>query len=50
MRIRIAVVTIVLAVTFFGGWAITYPSPNPKSIKYVLWKADLYRLNPDKVT
>lgn len=37
-------------VVFFGGWALTYPSPDPKSIKYVLWKADLYRLNPDEAT
>ncbi|HEY6386978.1 MAG TPA: hypothetical protein VIX91_14985 [Candidatus Acidoferrum sp.] len=35
---------------FFGGWALTYPSPDPKSIKYVLWKADLYKLNLDEAT
>lgn len=39
-----------VVVTFFGGWALTYPSPDPKSIKYVLWKADLYRLNLDEAT
>jgi hypothetical protein len=39
-----------VVVVFFGGWALTYPSPDPKSIKYVLWKADLYRLNPDEAT
>lgn len=37
-----------VVVLFFGGWALTYPSPDPKSIKYVLWKADLYRLNLDE--
>jgi hypothetical protein len=37
-------------VVFFGGWALTYPSPDPKSIKYVFWKADLYRLNLDEAT
>jgi hypothetical protein len=41
---------IVVAVTFFGGWALTYPSPDPKSIKYVLWKADLYKLSLDEAT
>jgi hypothetical protein len=39
-----------IVVVFFGGWALTYPSPDPKSIKYVLWKADLYRLNLDEAT
>src|SRR5712692_6396761 len=41
---------LVVVVTFLGGWALTYPSPDPKSIKYVLWKADLYRLNLDEAT
>ena len=35
---------------FFGCWALMYPSPDPKSIKYVLWKADLYKLNFDEAT
>ncbi len=39
-----------VVVTFFGGWALTYPSPDPKSIKYVLWKADFYTLNLDEAT
>lgn len=39
-----------VVVIFFGGWALTYPSPDPKSIKYVLWKADLYKLNFDEAT
>jgi hypothetical protein len=41
---------LVVAVVFLGGWALTYPSPDPKSIKYVLWKANLYRLNLDEAT
>ncbi len=41
---------LVVVVTFLGGWALMYPSPDPKSIKYVLWKADLYRLNLDEAT
>lgn len=35
----------VALVMFFGGWVLMYPSPDPKNIKYVLWKADLYKLN-----
>ena len=39
MRVRIAAIAIVAAVTFFGGWALTYPSSSdPKNLKYVLWK------------
>jgi hypothetical protein len=30
------------------AWGLTYPSESdPKNIKYVLWKAGLYRMNPD---
>ena len=51
MRRRMLIsVIIVVVVMFFGGWALTYPSPDPKSIKYVLWKADLYKLNLDEAT
>jgi hypothetical protein len=39
-----------VVVVFLGGWALTYPSPDPKSIQYVLWKADLYRLNFNEAT
>jgi hypothetical protein len=41
---------LVVVVMFLGGWALTYPSPDPKSIKYVLWTADLYSLNLDEAT
>jgi hypothetical protein len=40
----------VALVLFFGGWALMYPSPDPKNVRYVLWKADLYRLNLDEAT
>lgn len=40
----------VVLVMFFGGWVLMYPSPDPKNIKYVLWKADLYKLNVDEAT
>lgn len=44
----ITAIVVVVVVTFFGGWGLMYPSPDPKSIKYVLWKADLYILNLDE--
>jgi len=32
-------------------WSLTYPSENdPKNIKYVLWKHDLYPMNLDRAT
>ena len=49
-RMLISVIIVVVVVMFFGGWALTYPSPDPTSIKYVLWKADLYKLNFDEAT
>jgi hypothetical protein len=37
----------VLAVVFVfvAAWVLTYPDGDPKNIKYVLWKAGLYRMN-----
>ena len=50
-RILISVIIFVAAIVMFlGGWVLTYPSPDPKNIKYVLWKADLYKLNFDEAT
>ena len=32
-------------------WVLTYPDDSdPKNIKYVCWKAGLYRMNPDAAT
>jgi hypothetical protein len=47
---RRLIFVIIIVVIFFGGWALTYPSPDPKSIQYVLWKADLYKLNVEEAT
>ncbi len=48
---RIVIVIFALVLVAFGGWALMYPSSNdPKSIKYVLWKAGLYRANLDVAT
>ena len=46
----ISIIALLVVVVFFGGWALMYPSPDPKSIKYVLWKADLYKMNLDEAT
>ena len=42
-------VALVVAVSFafVGVWAFTYPEPDPKNIKYVLWKHGLYRMDLD---
>ncbi len=50
MRRLMLISVIVFVVVFFGGWALMYPSPDAKNIKYVLWKADLYKLNRDEAT
>ena len=47
--------TVAVVLAFFTVmvivWAVTYPSgSDPKSIKYVLWKNGLYRMNPDTAT
>jgi hypothetical protein len=47
-RLRIAVIVLVFALVFLAGWLLMYPSSgDPKNIKYVLWKAGLYKMNPD---
>jgi hypothetical protein len=50
-RMLISMVVVVVIVVFFGGWALTYPSSgDPKNIKYILWKADIYKLNLEQAT
>jgi len=50
-RMLISVIIVVVVVIFFSGWATTYPSSSdPKNIKYVLWKADLYKVSLDQAT
>jgi hypothetical protein len=40
-----------LLVVFIGEWALMYPSSSdPKNIKYLLWKAGLYRVDLDLAT
>ena len=48
---RILIIILALAFVFVAGWVLTYPSSNdPKNIKYVLWKANLYKVNLDVAT
>jgi hypothetical protein len=51
-RVRFAgIVTLTALVIFLGGWEVTYPSPgDPKNIRYVLWKAGLYKMDLDLAT
>ncbi|MBZ5654473.1 MAG: hypothetical protein LAO56_04245 [Acidobacteriia bacterium] len=48
MRILIVILAVVLA--FVTGWALMYPSPDPKNIQYVFWKAGLYKMDFDIAT
>jgi len=46
--LRVAFIVIAVLVLSLALWSLTYPSSgDPKNIKYVLWKAGLYKLNPD---
>lgn len=41
------VALIVVASAFFGGWALIYPSPDPRSLSYVSWKAGFHSMDLD---
>jgi len=46
--LRVGFIVIAVLVLSLALWSLTYPSSgDPKNIKYVLWKAGLYKLNPD---
>ena len=47
---RIVIVMFALIAICVGGWALVYPPPDPKNIKYVLWKAGFYEMNLDVAT
>ena len=50
-RMRIVIILFALLVVCIVGWALMYPSSSdPKNIKYVLWKAGLYRVDVDVAT
>ena len=47
-RARIVMLVFALLVTVAVVWILMYPSENdPKNIKYVLWKSNLYSMNLD---
>jgi hypothetical protein len=43
----LSIIAIALVISL-SGWVLMYPSPDPKNIKYVLWKVNLYKLNVDE--
>lgn len=47
---RAIAVTVAAVLVFFAGWMLVYPSPDPKSIQYVLWKAGLCKMDLDTAT
>jgi len=48
---RILVVTMAVAFFTIAAWALTYPSASdPKNLRYLLWKAGVYGLDPDIAT
>src|SRR5271168_1948597 len=50
-HMRTVIFLFALLVACIGGWVLMYPSSSdPKNIKYVLWKAGLYRVNLDVAT
>ncbi len=49
-QMRIFAIIVAAIAIFLGGWMLIYPSPDPKSIQYILWKADLLKMNLDKAT
>jgi|SRR5581483_4809018 len=50
-HILVGLIVVLAVVLFFGGWAMIYPSPSdPQNMKYVLWKAGLYRVGLDRAT
>jgi hypothetical protein len=44
---RILTGAFALVLVLVAAWTLTYPDGDPKNIKYLLWKAGLYRINLD---
>jgi hypothetical protein len=48
---RKAIIILTVALVGIATWLLTYPSASdPKNIRYVLWKAGIYRMDPDTAT
>jgi hypothetical protein len=43
----VVALVVALSFAFVAVWAFAYPEPDPKNIKYVLWKHGLYRMDLD---
>jgi len=44
--VKLMMIVIALAVLFVIGWATNYTGPaDPKNIKYILWKHNLYKIS-----
>jgi hypothetical protein len=44
---RAATLVVAFSIAIVILWIVVYPEPDPKNIKYVLWKHGLYRMNLD---
>jgi|SRR5271163_4044812 len=44
---RAVALVIAFSIAVVIAWALTYPEPDPKNIKYVLWKHGLYGMDLD---
>jgi hypothetical protein len=51
LNVRLVIILFALPAVFIAGWALTYPSASdPKNIRYVLWKANLWKIDLDTAT
>ena len=48
--VRAVALVVAFSIAVVIIWTLTYPEPDPKNIKYVLWKHDLYRMDLDKAS
>jgi hypothetical protein len=44
---RAAALVLAFSIAIVILWILVYPDPDPKNIKYVLWKHGLYRMDLD---
>jgi hypothetical protein len=48
-HVQLFILVLAFIVALVVVWTLTYPSPSdPKNIKYVLWKHELYPMNVDE--
>ena len=48
---RILILALAVAFLTVAAWMLTYPSAgDPKNLRYVFWKAGVYKLDPDVAT